>query len=98
MAKNEDYRKVIVESYSPDSTSGLHGEVHIKPLKNQGYSQNIHVQCSKKLSDTKQYPIGTKFRIKAKLTDRLGGGEFLYSSYQWPFEVLNNEGEWVWQF
>ena len=51
-----------------------------------GYS-GIRIQCSKKLS--KDYPVGTKFRIRAKLTDREGEGEFLYSSYKWDYEVLS---------
>jgi hypothetical protein len=32
--------------------------------------------------------IGTKFKLLAKLTDREDGGKYLYSSYQWPHEVL----------
>ena len=47
----------------------------------------MHVECSKKLS--KNYPVGTRFRIQAKLTDREGGGEYLYSYFGWPVEVLN---------
>ena len=87
MAKtNEPYQYVEVESYRPSSTSGLHGEVHIRPCKGQDYSETMHVECSKKLS--KDYPVGTRFRIKAKLTDREDGGEFLYSYYGWKYEVL----------
>lgn len=36
----------------------------------------------------KAYPIGTKFRIYAKETDREGGKPFLYSHFDWPFEVV----------
>lgn len=46
----------------------------------------MHVECAKRL--TKDYPVGTKFRIKAKLTDREGGGQYLYSSWQWAVDVL----------
>ena len=74
MAKDNPYIYVIVESYIPDKTSGLHGKVHIRPAKGQKYDQSLHVRCSKMLS--KDYPVGTKFRIKAKLTDREGGGFF----------------------
>lgn len=85
---NEVYHFVVVESFLPDSTSGLHGEVHIRPVANQLWKQNIHVRCSKKLSDLSIYPLGTKFRIKAKLTDREGGRQFLHSHHSWPFEVV----------
>ena len=46
----------------------------------------LHVECSKTLS--KAYPVGTKFRIRAKLTDGEDGGEYLYSYHGWPVEVL----------
>lgn len=86
MAKDEDYEMIVVESYSPPNTSGLHGKVHIRPVEGQRYSASLHVECSKRLKT--DYPVGTRFRIKAKLTDREGEGEFLYSSYKWSFEVL----------
>jgi len=88
MAKlHEQYVDIIVESYRASGTSGLHGSVHIRPIAGQGYSSSLHVQCWKGLREN--YPIGTKFRIKAKLTDREGEGDFLYSSYRWKYEVLN---------
>ncbi len=87
MAKpDETYRTVVVESFRPSSTSGLHGGIHIRPAVDQGIPTTLHVECSKKLS--KDYPVGTKFRIQAKLTDREGGGEYLYSYFGWPIEVL----------
>ncbi|WP_316016070.1 hypothetical protein [Roseobacter sp. HKCCA0434] len=88
MAKAEEtYSWVEVESYVPSRTSGLHGKVHIRPCEGQGYPTDLHVECSKKLS--KDYPVGTRFRIRAKLTDREGSGDFLYSYFGWKFEVLD---------
>jgi len=86
MAKISNYVYVVVESYKPASTSGLHGDVHIRPIKGEQFPQNIKVQCSKDLS--KKYPLGTKFKIQVKLTDREGSGEYLYSSYKWPYDVI----------
>lgn len=87
MAKlDEPYRLVVVESFKPSATSGLHGEVNIRPAAGQGLLTTLHVECAKKLS--RDYPLGTKFRIKAKLTDREGSGEYLYSNFNWPFDVL----------
>ncbi len=77
---------VVVESFMPSATSGLHGGVHIRPTAGQGIPTTLHVECSKKLST--DYPVGTKFRIQAKLTDRGGGGEYLYSYFRWHFDVL----------
>jgi hypothetical protein len=84
---NESYHYIDVESYAPASTSGLHGSIHIRPCEGQGYPVNMHVECSKKL--TANHPVGTRFRIKAKLTDREGSGDFLYSYFGWKYEVLD---------
>lgn len=86
MAQDNPYYYVVVESYVPKDTSGLHGKVHIRPVGGERFSQDLHVECSKALSEN--YPIGTKFKIKAKLTDRKDGGEYLYSHYKWKYEVL----------
>jgi len=86
MALDTHYEYVVVESFVPVETTGLHGAIHIRPAAGQKYPQTIHVECSKKLS--RNYPVGTRFKIRAKLTDREGGGQYLYSSYRWPVEVL----------
>ncbi len=83
----EPYQLVEVESYLPAKTSGLHGNVHIRPCEGQEFPRNMHVECSKSLS--KNYPVGTRFRIRAKLTDREGEGDFLYSYFGWKYDVLS---------
>ncbi len=85
--KDEPYREILVESYRPSSTSGLHGDIHIRPVAGQGLSTDLQVECSKELS--RNYPVGTRFRIRAKLTDRKGGGEYLYSFHLWPVTVIS---------
>lgn len=91
MAKPEEpYQWIEVESFIPKSTSGLHGLVHIRPCPNQGFPTTLRVECSKKLS--RDYPVGTRFRIYAKLTDMLGGGEYLYSHFRWKYDVLAMPG------
>jgi hypothetical protein len=75
MAQDNPYRWIVVESFIPADTSGRHGSVHIRPIAGQGLPTNVFVECSKKLSY--DYPVGTRFRIRAKLTDKEGGGEFL---------------------
>jgi hypothetical protein len=86
--KNQ-YEHIIVESFIPEKTSGKHGLVHIRPLPDQHpYETSMFVECSKELSE--DYPIGTKFRIKAKITSKLGGAHFIYSHYSWSYEVLKD--------
>lgn len=85
--KSEEYHHIIVESFLPRNTSGKHGPVHIRPLPNQDpYRTNMYVACSKKLSYN--YPVGTKFRIRAKINQVEGGADYVYSHYLWPYEVL----------
>lgn len=87
MAKsNEPYQLVLVESYRPESTAGLHGSVHIRPCPDQGVPTTMHVECSKSL--VRNYPLGTIFRIRAKLTNREGSGDFLYSYFGWKYDVV----------
>jgi hypothetical protein len=86
--KNARYVEILVESFVPLSTAGRHGLVHVRPVRGQVFDDALYVECSKELSH--EYPVGTKFLIRAKLTDREGGGEFLYSHYRWPFKVLTN--------
>ena len=64
--KEESYISIIVETYC-STKSGLNGFVHVRPIKDQRFPTTLHVECSKKLID--EYPIGTKFRLKVKLTD-----------------------------
>ena len=85
--KKDSYQLIIVESFYPMDTAGRHGLVHIRPLPNQEpFSQNMFVECSKSLS--RDYPVGTKFEIEAKITDREGGTQFIYSHYKWKFKVI----------
>lgn len=94
MAKrNETYVYVVVESYRPSCTAGLHGPIHIRPIEGQDFPTHLQVECSKDLVNPDRYPVGTRFKIRAKLTDRLGGGEYLYSHFGWHVEVLGRPGD-----
>ena len=77
------YRQVAVESCLLGAT------VQIRPLPGQAYSPTLSVQCSRRLRDTGLYPVGSKFLLLAKLTDRLGGTPFLYAYHGDPDVVLS---------
>lgn len=86
MAKPDElYQSVIVETFRVRLPGHL-GDVHVRPVAGQGVDTGLLVECSRAL--VRDYPVGARFRIRAKLTDREGGGEYLYSSYRWKFEVL----------
>jgi len=72
---DEPYYTIIVETYYA-SGSGLHGNIHVRPVEGQGFSQSLHVRSPKEMR--RNYPVGTRFRIYAKLTDKEGGAPFLH--------------------
>ena len=79
MAKpDEPYRKLIVESYYPASTSGRKGKVHIRPLPGQWADPSLSVECSKELSDLSKYQIGSQEN----------SGEYIYSSFRWEHKFI----------
>jgi hypothetical protein len=75
------YREVAVESFYDDD-----GRVRVRPLSDQAYSSELRVQCPRKLCEA--YPVGTQFLVNAKLTDRMGGEQYLYVYHGDPFKVL----------
>ena len=87
MAQDNPYEKVLVESFIPQSASGKHGKVHVRPVAGYKYPATLQVECAKKLSE--DYPVGTRFILTAKLTDRENGGEYLYSRFSWKYEVVS---------
>jgi hypothetical protein len=88
MAQLNDYEMILVESFFANNTSGKRGKIHIRPVAGNKYSVDLHVACSKSLSDPKQFKVGTKFSLQAKLTDRESGGKYLYSHPRWKYCVI----------
>jgi hypothetical protein len=79
------YREVAVESWRDPYS----GQIRIRPIAGQAFSPSMRVQCSRALSDPQRYPVGTRFLMSAKLTDRLGGEPFLYAWHGDPVVVLS---------
>jgi hypothetical protein len=77
------YREVAVESFL-DPRSGV---VKIRPMAGQAFAPTMPVQCGRTLRD--DYPVGTRFLLNAKMTDRLGGPHFLYAWHGDPVQVLS---------
>ncbi len=78
------YRQVAVQSEE------YGGRVAIHPVPGQAYSTDLNVQCSRRLSDTSIYPAGTIFLVNAKLTDRMGGPQYLYVWHGDDIQVLTD--------
>ena len=79
------YREVAVESVL-DARSG---ELRIRPMAGQAFAPSLPVQCARSMRDPALYPAGTRFLLSAKLTDRLGGPQYLYAWHGDPVVVLS---------
>jgi len=82
---SRNYQEVVIETYRSSGEPSAH-EIRARPLPGQGFPRDIKVECSSKMRE--RYPVGTKFIVQAKLTDREGGMPFLYTSWQWSFRVV----------
>jgi hypothetical protein len=76
------YREVAVESYVD-----RRGGVAIRPMAGQAFAPTMKVQCARALREA--YPVGTRFLLNAKMTDRQGGPHFLYAWHGDPVQVLS---------
>lgn len=76
------YREVAVVSFIDAG-----GVVRIKPMAGQAFAPSLPVQCGRTLRE--DYPPGTCFLLNAKLTDRLGGPQFLYAWHGDAVQVLS---------
>jgi hypothetical protein len=86
----EPYIQIVVETYL-ESGSGLHGDIHVRPIAGQPVSPDLRVRFSRKLR--RDHPVGTRFLVYAKLTDLEGGGEFVHTNHAWDVEVIGKPNE-----
>ena len=80
-------RGIIVETYKPvGENSG--SKIRVRPLSGQWAEPCLKVECSRAMRE--KYPVGTKFKINAKIIDR-EGTPLLYSHYNSEYEVISSE-------
>jgi hypothetical protein len=87
------YRFVVIETFR-NSGEASTSSLRCRPLPGQGFSNQMRVECSSKMRD--KYPVGTCFLIKAQIIDKDGGNPFLYTYYNWPYEVLSKYKAQAW--
>ena len=80
------YRQIVIETYL-SGPRGDHGSVRARPIPGEFYPTTMNVECSKDMRQ--RHPVGTKFRIYAKVTDKEGSPPFLYTHYSWPYDLIN---------
>lgn len=101
MALKQNYYKLWFESFTLKNISGHRNNVQLKISIDQIIPNEIYIECESRSASPKElltecsrsffneYPVGTKFLLKAKLTDREGGSLFFYSYPGWkPFEIV----------
>lgn len=82
------YREIIIETFRNPGEPAAES-IRARPLHGQGLSTSMRVECSSKMRE--KHPVGTKLKIRAKITDREGGTKFLYCHYSWPYVVLSEK-------
>ena len=84
---DEPYYTLIVETYR-ESGSGLHGDIHVRCVEGQEFPRSLRVRSPKQMR--RNHPVGTRFRIYAKLIDKEGGNPFLHTHHNWDYDVLKD--------
>lgn len=100
MALIQNYYKLWFESFRLEYTAGHTSAIQLKLILSQNLPQEIAAECKSRNIDPfglltecstdlfTKYPAGTKFLLKAKLTDKEGSKPFFYSYYRWkPIET-----------
>ena len=83
--KKDVYQYLLVETFKPTIHEPTDAKIRVRPLPGQGVPTDLRVECSRSIRE--KYPVGTVFRIWAKLTD-MEGTDFIYSHYKSPVEVV----------
>ena len=84
----DDYAYYVIETYRAAGEPSANA-IRARPLPGQSLSADLKVECPVKMREG--HKVGTKYKIRAKITDREGGTPFLYTSYHWGYTVLNDE-------
>lgn len=82
------YQYLLVETFIPDQHEPTDAKIRVRPLPGQGVPTSLRVECNRKMREL--YPVGTIFKIKAKLIDK-EGSDFIYSHYNSSYEVLSKK-------
>ena len=78
MQKALPYRRVIIESFWLNSTSGHRGPVGVRPVEGQFYPTSKLVECSSRMRNPERYPVGTKFEAWVRPKQKQDAKQHLY--------------------
>lgn len=81
-----EHQSIEIESFQAEK-AGVLGKVQLRPLRGQKFPANLLIEGNKSLIE--DYPVGTQFKVQVALMKReTGGGQYLFSSWQWDSQVL----------
>lgn len=105
MALQQSYHVLWFVSIGLPLSSGHRHQVHLRLKPKQNLPAEIAAECKAATVDpfllltecksdyVTNYPVGTEFLLKAKLTDRKGRTMFFYNSYRWQaFRIVKPRG------
>lgn len=81
------YKEYLVETFLASSEQS-EKKIRVRPVAGQGLPVSMRVECSSSMR--RSHPIGTKFLIMGKVTDKEGGSKFIYSSFKWKYRVVTD--------
>ena len=85
MTLPDDHEPVEIESFEISEEPGGTG-VGLRPVHGQKFPASLHLEGNRSLA--RDYPVGTRFRVQAKLMKRANGAEYLFSSWQWDVKII----------
>jgi len=75
MAQDGAHYWIVAEIYYQPPMSGYRGGRRVRPVHGERFPTDMNVECSKAIRE--KYALGTRLRMRVKLTDKEGGREFL---------------------
>ena len=82
-----DYLYVIIETYYATGEASKHS-IRARPLPSQNFPTSMKVECSSKMRNS--HPVGTKFKIKAKVKATNELQPCLYTSFKWEYQIVSD--------
>ncbi|MES2784720.1 MAG: hypothetical protein V4684_04595 [Pseudomonadota bacterium] len=81
---------LLVETYRSGPLPGHRGEVRVRAVDGQRVDSSLFVRAQRSMRN--DYPVGSRFLIRAQLSTREGGGEYVNTS-NWDPICLVTENE-----
>lgn len=79
------YTSILVESFYSNEP-GHRYPIEVRPVPRGPFPVDMLIECPMEMRT--DYPVGTVFRVCVRPKQKLNCRPHLYTSYQWPFEIV----------